>query len=95
MYGTTMIGTLAHQVSADDVRAELTAWEKERSVAGYVSSHVLISDDGRTIVNVAVFESKDAYQALADDPAQDEWWRAHYAPLLEGEPRWIDGAWIS
>lgn len=95
MYGTTMIGTLAAGVSADAVREELSAWEKERSVAGFQSSHVLISDDGRTVVNVAVFESKEAYLALADDPVQDAWWQEHYAPLLEGEPRWIDGDWIS
>lgn len=95
MYGTTMIGTLAEGVTADDVRAELEAWEKERNVPGFQSSHVLLADDGRTVVNVAVFESKQAYQALADDPAQDTWWQEHYAKLLDGEPRWIDGAWIS
>lgn len=95
MYGTTMIGTLADGVSADKVRAELKAWEQERRPDGYQSSHVLISDDGRTVVNVAVFDSKEAYVALADDPGQDQWWREHYAPLLQGEPRWIDGDWIS
>lgn len=95
MYGTTMIGTLASGVRADDVRAELKAWEQERRPDGYQSSHVLISDDGTTVVNVALFDSKEAYAALADDPAQDKWWREHYAPLLQGEPRWIDGAWIS
>lgn len=95
MYGTTLIGTLASGVSADDIRAELQAWEKERSPAGYQSSHVLVSDDGTTVVNVAVFSSKEAYAALADDPVQDQWWREHYAPLLAGEPRWIDGSWIS
>jgi hypothetical protein len=94
MYGTTMIGTLAAGVTPDDVRQELKAWETERSVPGYMSSHVLIGDD-RTMVNVVVFESKEAYAALADDPAQDEWYQKHYAPMLDGEPRWIDGDWIA
>jgi Antibiotic biosynthesis monooxygenase len=95
MYGTTMIGKLAKNVTAADVRAELTAWEKARNVPGYMSTHALVTDDGRTVVNVAVFESKEAYLALADDPAQDAWWREHYAPLLDGEPQWIDGEWIA
>ena len=57
MYGTTMIGTMADGVSIDDVRSELQAWEAERRPAGFVSSHVLVADDGKTVVNVAVFES--------------------------------------
>lgn len=95
MYGTAMVGTLADGVNADAVKAEIKAWESDRNVAGFISSHVLVADDGETIVNVAVFESKESYLALADDPAQDEWWQKHFAPLLAGEPRWIDGTWLS
>lgn len=95
MYGTTMIGTLADGVSASDVETEIKAWEKQRDVPGFLSSHVMVSDDGKTVINVAVFDSKESYTKLADDPQQDEWWQKHYAPLLAGEPKWIDGAWIS
>jgi hypothetical protein len=95
MYGTTMIGTIASGVTVDAIRDELKAWEAERKPKGYLSSHVLVGDDGATVVNVAVFDSKESYLALADDPAQDEWWQTHYARLLAGEPKWIDGAWIS
>jgi len=95
MYGTTMIGKLAHGVEAEQVRAELQAWEKERKVPGYMSSHVLVTGDGRTMVNVVVFEDKKSYMALADDPAQDQWYQSHYAPLLDGDPQWIDGDWIA
>ena len=95
MYGTTMIGTLADGVSAEAIRAELEAWEKDRNVEGYEASHVLLSDDGKTIANVVFFRSKEDYQALSDDPSQDVWWREHFVPLLSGEPRWIDGTWIS
>src|SRR5437763_10244410 len=69
MYGTTMIGTMAEGVSIEDVRSELKAWEAERHPSGYLSNHVLVADDGKTVVNVAVFDSKDSYLALADDPA--------------------------
>lgn len=95
MYGTTMIATLADGVTAEQVRDELEGWQKERQVAGFQASHVLIADDGKTVVNVAVFDSKDAYTKLAEDPSQDAWWRDHYAPLLAGEPRWIDGDWLN
>lgn len=56
---------------------------------------MLLSDDGKTVVNVVVFGSKQPYQALSDAPSQAVWWREHFAPLLSGEPQWIDGAWIS
>jgi antibiotic biosynthesis monooxygenase (ABM) superfamily enzyme len=95
MYGTTMIGKLATGVTADQIRAEMKGWEAERNVPGYMSSHVLIADDGRTIVNVAVFDSKENYMALADDPAQDEWYQKHFSPMLDGDPQWIDGDWIA
>ena len=95
MYGTTMIGTKASGVTIEQIQAELKSWEQQRKVEGYVSSHVMLAEDGETIVNVAVFDSKDSYLALADDPQQDEWWQKHYMPLLAGEPRWIDGTWIS
>jgi len=94
MYGTTMIGTLADGVTEERLREELASWESQRQVPGFMSSHVLVADDGKTVVNVAVFESKEAYLALADDPEQGAWWSAHYAPMLNGDPRWIDGAWI-
>ena len=95
MYGTTMIGTLATGVTGDDIRKEHEAWQEERKVPGFVSAHVLVSDDGKTVVNVVVFESKDAYLKLADDPAQDKWWTERMAPKLSGEPRWIDGDWVA
>lgn len=95
MYGTTMIGTKASGVTVDQIRDELKAWESQRKVKGFLSSHVMVSDDGDTIINVAVFDSKESYMALADDPEQDEWYQKHYAPLLAGDPKWIDGTWIS
>lgn len=34
MYGTTMMATLADGVSAEAIRAELDAWEKDHKVEG-------------------------------------------------------------
>jgi hypothetical protein len=90
-----MIGTLATGVDSEAVRDVVAAWEKERHVAGYRSSHLMLGDDGRTVINVAIFDNKKAYEALADDPAQDAWWREKFQPLLADEPRWIDGTWLS
>ena len=95
MYGTTMIGKLATGVTGEQIQAELKAWETGRDVPGYMSSHALIGDDGKTIVNVAVFDTKEHYMALADDPAQDEWYQQKFAPMLDGDPQWIDGEWIA
>ena len=41
---------MANGVSVEDVRAEIQAWEAARRPAGYVSSHVLVGDDGKTVV---------------------------------------------
>ena len=90
-----MIGKLAEGVGKGDLEAELKAWERDRKVPGFMSSHVLVTDDGKTVVNVAVFDSKASYLALADDPAQDQWWQTRMAPMLAGDPQWIDGDWIT
>jgi hypothetical protein len=95
MYGTTMIGSLAAGVTADDLRTELKTWEKERNVPGYVSGHIMVGDDGKTVVNVAIFEDKKSYLKLADDPEQDTWYRQKIAPKLAGDPKWIDGTWAT
>ena len=39
---------------------------------------------------VAVFESKETYEANANDPAQDAWYRKFRA-LLTADPEWNDG----
>lgn len=92
-YGTVMIGTFADGVSVDDFKKTLDEWKAERNVPGYHDSYILLGDDGKQFVNCVVFESKEAYKALADDPSQDGWWRDKVVPLLAGEPTWIDGTW--
>lgn len=93
MYGTVMIARPS--VSIDELRRREQKWEAERSPGiGYVDQWVMAADDGRLVMAVR-FESKERYLALADDPAQDEWWSTEMAPLLDGDPEWIDGEWLS
>ena len=93
MYGTVMIGTL--KGSAEEMKARSDKWRAEGGKAvGYIDQWVLKADDGRFVVAVR-FNSKDEYMKLADDPAQDEWWRTQMMPLIDGEPEWIDGEWQS
>jgi hypothetical protein len=54
-----------------------------------VREETIVGDDGQTLISVVFFESKDAYQRLASDPAQDVFWRERLAPLLDGEPQWF------
>jgi len=91
MYGTVMIAKAKGTV--DEIRASSERWAKERGPSvGYVDEWVMTADDGRVVMAVR-FESKEAYQALTEDPAQDAWWTNEVAPLLDGEPEWYDGDW--
>jgi hypothetical protein len=78
------------------VEQALADWLTDRAphVAGFLDAGLVFCDDGATIVNYARFESREDYQALSGDLAQDQWWQQRFAPLLEGEPRWIDGEWV-
>ena len=93
MYGTVMIGTLAPSATAEDVDRSIEAWSSRHRPTGYLDTHVLVSDDGGQVVMATRFASKQDYWALADNPDQDEWYRTSLAPLLDGDPTWIDGGW--
>ncbi len=93
-YGTVMTARLAASASLDDWQKSLEEWKRERNVPGFAAEYTLLGDDGRTIVSCVIFESKDAYLALADDPEQDTWWRERVMPLLDGDPQWVDGSWV-
>lgn len=92
-YGTIMIGKLAPGVTRADWAKDLEAWKKERNVAGFQGEYLLVGDDGRTIVSCVIFESRETYMALANDPEQDKWWREKVVPNLDGDVQWIDGTW--
>jgi hypothetical protein len=93
MYGTVMIGTLKGTI--DELRNAGEKWRAERQVPGFVSSEAMSCDDGKTVINVVKFTDKASYMALADDPAQAEWWEGTMRPLLAADPQWYDGEWES
>jgi hypothetical protein len=97
VYGTVMIGRLANATSVEDYRKAVEDWKTHRAphVPGFLDEWVMIADDGVTVVNVVRFRSRKDYAALADDPAQSEWWAEKAAPLFDGDPQWIDGTWES
>lgn len=89
-YGTVMIATLTG--SLDQVRRAAVDWAEQRAAAGFIAEEVLLADDGQTVVAPVFFASKQDYERLAADPAQDAWWQEQMAPYLT-DVRWIDGTW--
>jgi hypothetical protein len=90
MYGTVMVGRL--RGTLEEVQKVNDEWLDLR-VPGFVREETLLGDDGRTVISVVFFESREAYERLANDPRQDEFWRTRMLPLLDGEPQWFDGTW--
>jgi hypothetical protein len=91
MYGTLMIGRPAVDVMT--MRDAAREWASTRGDIGFVDERVLVADDGRVAVAVR-FASREDYERLAEDPRQDKWWSEVMAPMLAGEPEWIDGEWM-
>lgn len=90
-YGTVMVGRLADGVSVDDWLRGLKEWET-RKVPGFQGEYTFLADDGR-LISCVVFDSKEQYVALSNDPEQDTWWTEKARPLLAADPEWIDGTW--
>ena len=90
-----MYGTIARMRVKSGKEDELLAYTRERensrSVPGSVHVYVYRMDaDPHEYYLVAVFESRDAYVANANSPAQDAEYR-QLLELLEGAPEWHDG----
>jgi len=69
----------------------LKEWELERApnVKGAKAGYLYKLDNGG-MMGVALFDSKEAYQANAADPEQDKFYR-RWRDLLEADPEWNDG----
>jgi hypothetical protein len=90
MYGTVF--RLQPKIGTEDEVVRLVEqWGRDRGpkVKGFRSSYLYSLDSGG-MVGVAVFDSKEAYQANAEDPEQDRWYR-RLRELLESDPEWNDG----
>ena len=78
----------------DQVVALFEEWWTVRTpqvVPEAIAGHVFrLVDRANEIMVPVVFETREAYEANANDPAQSYWHRRLVA-LLEEEPTWIDG----
>ncbi len=89
MYGS--VARLRLKPGAEARMQELSKEFEEARVPGYVSELVFKLDSGSDEYMLAiVFESKEAYLANANDPAQQARY-AQYAELMAAAPEWNDG----
>jgi quinol monooxygenase YgiN len=96
-----MFGTIALRKPKAGSEAQLNAmfdkwWDERRpKIKGAISSTVYrnVSNPAELMIAV-VFDSKENYEANANDPEQNAWYQ-ELVKLLEGEPRWIDGDILS
>ena len=86
-----MYGTIAKLKVLPGAMDAIRAMEARRPT-GIVTSYVLKADtDPDELWLVALFESKQAYEANAASPEQDaEYWALR--KLLQQDPEWHDGA---
>ena len=72
-------------------------WDKERrpKAKGALAGFVLKPDKrSGELIGIAVFKDKATYQANANDPEQDRWYR-QLRELLQVDPEWEDGEYPS
>ncbi len=90
MYGT--IARITPKPGMDQAIVQsVEDWQRQRRpiVKGAVAAYLYRLDKGGMMM-AAVFQSKEAYVANAEDPAQDQWYQKFRA-LLAAEPEWNDG----
>lgn len=93
MYGTIARMRLKPGMEAE-FREDMTRYSSDL-VRGYVSTTVYRMDsDPNEVFMAVVFKDKASYVANAEDPKQDERYRA-MLKFLDGEPEWHDGEIIS
>lgn len=89
MYGTIWRAKI--DPGNKDKLSEVMAGQDYSSVEGYMDGGLLFADEADDEVwGWAVFESRAAYLANADDPAQHERY-TDFRSLLASDPEWHDG----
>jgi len=61
---------------------------------GFVGADVMATDAPGELILVVRFKDKDSYTKNADAPEQHERY-TRFRALLESDPEWTDGEWIS
>ncbi len=75
------------------IEQQMEQWWSERrpKVRGAIASTLYRSATNPNEYFIAVvFDSKESYEANANDPEQDQWYR-EMRDALEDEPHWYDG----
>ena len=96
MYGTVarMHAKPGHEEAMLDLQRD---WDENRKpkVDGAIASLVFRSDsDPNEFTVIAIFRDRAAYEANANDPDQDAWYRKLRSHLTE-DPDWHDGEVVS
>jgi hypothetical protein len=93
-----MYGSIARYRLKPGMEGQLLAFEqkiREAKLPGMVGAFTYRMDDDPSVYYEAVvFESKEAYRALAASPEQDARYREMLA-IMEGPPEWHDGEVVS
>jgi hypothetical protein len=86
------------------MRAKVTPGNRQAAVAlmgesldttGFRATYVLLPDeDENAVVAGVIFEDRETYSANAHDPAAETWY-GRFRALLEADPEWTDGEWVS
>jgi hypothetical protein len=94
----TLYGSVARYQLKPGTEERLLAFEqevREAQLPGLVAEFTFRMDADPTIYFEAViFESREAYRAVAESPEQDARYRKLLA-LLEGPPEWHDGVVVN
>jgi hypothetical protein len=62
---------------------------------GFRATYVMLPDDDEdAVVAGVIFEDQKTYSANAHDPATEEWY-GRFRSLLDADPEWTDGEWVS
>ena len=93
-----MYGTLGRMKPKAGMRDELIRTMSSppdgAAASGYRGCYLLKADEGDEVVVAVMYDDKDAYFAMVHDPKTDENFGT-IMELLEGEPSWTDGEWLT
>jgi hypothetical protein len=91
VYGTVMRA----RVTPGNRRSVVDLMGEGANAAGFHATYVLLPDDDvHTVLAAVIFEDREAYSANAHDPATEGWY-GRFRSLLEADPEWTDGGWLS
>ena len=91
MYGTVMRA----KAKSGSRQAVLAMMGESLDAEGFQATYVLLPDDDEnSLVAGVIFEDQTTYSANAHDPATEAWC-GRFRALLEDDPEWTDGEWVS